>query len=76
MYLIDFKNYAKEDFKAARKTDIVPKNRFPTKIIGVKGVGVINPYYWVLSDDNLYNYYAELAEATKLLVLLYTLSPI
>ncbi|GKU81994.1 dihydrodipicolinate synthase family protein [Niallia sp. NCCP-28] len=39
--------------------------------IGADGVMVINPYYWSLSDENLYSYYSEIAESINLPVFLY-----
>lgn len=35
------------------------------------GVVVINPYYWALSEENLYHHYAKVAEAIDLPILLY-----
>ena len=38
---------------------------------GADGIVVINPYYWVLTEENLYKHYSEIAEAVKLPLLLY-----
>ena len=42
-----------------------------SKLIGADGVVIINPYYWNLSDDNLYEHYSEIARAVDLPILLY-----
>ncbi|MBU8909015.1 dihydrodipicolinate synthase family protein [Desertibacillus haloalkaliphilus] len=42
-----------------------------SKQVGADAVVVINPYYWPLSDDNLFQHYAEIAENTDLPILLY-----
>lgn len=38
---------------------------------GADGVVIINPYYWVLSEENLYLHYHEIAEAVKGPIILY-----
>lgn len=38
---------------------------------GADGVVVINPYYWPLSEGNLYNHYAKIAESVELPIVLY-----
>jgi 4-hydroxy-tetrahydrodipicolinate synthase len=42
-----------------------------SKEIGADGVVTINPYYWALTDDNLYKHYREVAEAVDIPILLY-----
>ncbi|MEK1832867.1 dihydrodipicolinate synthase family protein [Priestia megaterium] len=32
------------------------------KEIGADGIVVINPYYWPLSEDNLFQHFAQIAE--------------
>lgn len=39
--------------------------------IGADGVVVINPYYWPLSEENLYSHYGEIAKSVSLPILLY-----
>ncbi|RAK22066.1 4-hydroxy-tetrahydrodipicolinate synthase [Anoxybacillus vitaminiphilus] len=39
--------------------------------IGADGVVVINPYYWPLSDENLFEHYSEVAKAIHIPILLY-----
>ncbi len=39
--------------------------------IGADGLVVINPYYWQLTEDNLFAHYAEVAQSTKLPIVLY-----
>lgn len=39
--------------------------------IGADGVVVINPYYWALTEENLFDHYGDVAEAVNLPVLLY-----
>ncbi|MCD8510785.1 MAG: dihydrodipicolinate synthase family protein [Bacillus sp. (in: Bacteria)] len=39
--------------------------------IGADGVVIINPYYWPLSEENLYQHYADIAEAIDIPILLY-----
>jgi 4-hydroxy-tetrahydrodipicolinate synthase len=39
--------------------------------IGADGVVVINPYYWPLSEDNLFQHFADIAESVELPILLY-----
>ncbi|MDQ0218183.1 dihydrodipicolinate synthase family protein [Peribacillus cavernae] len=41
------------------------------KEAGADGVVIINPYYWVLSDENLFQHYADIAENVKMPILLY-----
>ncbi|MDQ6598860.1 dihydrodipicolinate synthase family protein [Bacillus salipaludis] len=41
------------------------------KEIGADGIVVINPYYWSLSEENLFQYYAEIAQSVDLPILLY-----
>lgn len=52
-------------------TDEVIALSLHAKEVGADGVVVINPYYWTLSDDNLYAHYAKIAEAVDLPILLY-----
>lgn len=40
---------------------------------GADGVLVVNPYYWQLSEDQLYRFYSTVAGNTKLPVLLYNI---
>ncbi|ANU14565.1 dihydrodipicolinate synthase [Planococcus halocryophilus Or1] len=40
---------------------------------GADGVLVVNPYYWHLSEEQLFNFYSIIAENTKLPVLLYNI---
>jgi 4-hydroxy-tetrahydrodipicolinate synthase len=39
--------------------------------IGADGVLVVNPYYWPLTEENLYKYYSQIAEAVNIPILLY-----
>ncbi|MCK0470534.1 dihydrodipicolinate synthase family protein [Halalkalibacter sp. APA_J-10(15)] len=39
--------------------------------VGADGVVVINPYYWVLSDEHLFSYYDDIAKSVDLPVVLY-----
>lgn len=39
--------------------------------IGADGIAVINPYYTSLSDDHLFQHYAEIAESVDIPILLY-----
>jgi len=39
--------------------------------IGADGVMVINPYYWSLTEENLFGYFSDIAEAVDLPILLY-----
>jgi 4-hydroxy-tetrahydrodipicolinate synthase len=41
------------------------------KEIGADGIVVINPYYWPLTEDHLFQHYAEIAESVDLPMLLY-----
>lgn len=41
------------------------------KEVGADGVVIINPYYWSLTEENLFAHYAEIAEAVELPILLY-----
>lgn len=41
------------------------------KASGADGVVVINPFYWPLSEENLFQHYADIAEASELPILLY-----
>lgn len=41
------------------------------KEIGADGIIVINPYYWPLTEDHLFQHYAEIAESVDLPILLY-----
>jgi 2-dehydro-3-deoxy-D-pentonate aldolase len=41
------------------------------KEIGADGIVVINPYYWKLSEDNLFLHFADIAENVNLPILLY-----
>ncbi|KIL51922.1 dihydrodipicolinate synthase family protein [Jeotgalibacillus soli] len=42
-----------------------------SKNIGADAVVVINPYYWPLSEDNLFAHYSEIARSVDLPILLY-----
>ncbi|MDE5411777.1 dihydrodipicolinate synthase family protein [Alkalihalobacillus sp. MEB203] len=42
-----------------------------SKEVGADGVVVINPFYWPLSEDHLFQHYAEIAESVDLPILLY-----
>lgn len=39
--------------------------------IGADGVVVINPYYWNLSEKNLFHYYSDIAKSVDLPIMLY-----
>lgn len=39
--------------------------------IGASGIVVINPYYWQLTEDNLFNYFSEVSSSVDLPVILY-----
>lgn len=39
--------------------------------IGADGIVVINPYYWSISESNLYNYYSNIANMIDIPMLLY-----
>ncbi len=39
--------------------------------IGADGIVVINPYYWPLTEENLFKHYCDIADAVKLPILLY-----
>ncbi|WP_415762939.1 dihydrodipicolinate synthase family protein (plasmid) [Priestia megaterium] len=41
------------------------------KEIGADGIVVINPYYWPLSEDNLFQHFAQIAEKVDMPILLY-----
>ncbi|SCB95789.1 4-hydroxy-tetrahydrodipicolinate synthase [Fictibacillus enclensis] len=41
------------------------------KDAGADGIVVINPYYWTLTEENLFKHYADIAEAIDLPILLY-----
>jgi len=41
------------------------------KELGADGVVIINPYYWQLTEDGLFQHYAEIAENVDLPILLY-----
>ncbi|MGB8273173.1 MAG: dihydrodipicolinate synthase family protein [Priestia megaterium] len=41
------------------------------KEIGADGIVVINPYYWPLSEDNLFQHFAQIAEKVDMPTLLY-----
>ncbi|MCQ6266704.1 dihydrodipicolinate synthase family protein [Fictibacillus sp. WQ 8-8] len=41
------------------------------KEAGADGIVVINPYYWQLTEENLFQHYADIAEAIDLPILLY-----
>lgn len=41
------------------------------KEIGADGIVVINPYYWPLSEDNLFQHFAQIAEKVDIPTLLY-----
>lgn len=40
---------------------------------GADGLLIVNPYYWRLSEEQLYNYYALIAEKTDLPIFLYNI---
>jgi 4-hydroxy-tetrahydrodipicolinate synthase len=50
--------------------EVIALNQY-SKEIGADGVVTINPYYWALTDDNLYKHYREVAEAVDIPILLY-----
>ncbi|MER2057447.1 MAG: dihydrodipicolinate synthase family protein [Niallia sp.] len=39
--------------------------------IGADGIVAINPYYWNLTEENLYHYFSDIAQSVELPVLLY-----
>ena len=39
--------------------------------VGADGVVVINPYYWPLTEENLYRHYHDIAQSIEISVLLY-----
>jgi dihydrodipicolinate synthase/N-acetylneuraminate lyase len=39
--------------------------------LGTDGVVVINPYYWQLSEENLFGHYSDIAKAVGLPIILY-----
>jgi 2-dehydro-3-deoxy-D-pentonate aldolase len=39
--------------------------------IGADGIVAINPYYWNLTEENLYHYFSDIANSVELPVLLY-----
>nr|WP_295970825.1 dihydrodipicolinate synthase family protein [uncultured Bacillus sp.] len=41
------------------------------EMIGADGVVIVNPYYWILTEDNLFKHYSEVAESINLPILLY-----
>ncbi|MBG9813727.1 dihydrodipicolinate synthase family protein [Priestia endophytica] len=41
------------------------------KEIGADGIVVINPYYWQLTEESLFQHYAEIAETIELPIMLY-----
>ena len=41
------------------------------KEIGADGVVIVNPYYWKLSEESLYQHYCQIADAVDLPILLY-----
>lgn len=41
--------------------------------LGVEGVLVVNPYYWKMSDEQIYTYYAELAKNVQIDIYLYNI---
>jgi 2-dehydro-3-deoxy-D-pentonate aldolase len=41
------------------------------KEVGADGVVVINPYYWQLTEESLFQHYAEIAEAVDMPIMLY-----
>ena len=42
-----------------------------SKEIGADGVVIINPYYWPLTEENLYEHYSRIAQAVDIPILLY-----
>lgn len=42
-----------------------------SKEIGADGVVIINPHYWPLSDEHLFDHYGKVAEAVDIPILLY-----
>jgi len=41
------------------------------KKVGADGIVIINPYYWKLTEDGLFQHYAEIAENVDLPIILY-----
>ncbi|APC08968.1 dihydrodipicolinate synthase family protein [Neomoorella thermoacetica] len=39
--------------------------------IGADAVGIITPYYWILSEEALYNHYASVAQAVDIPIIIY-----
>ncbi|RKQ30235.1 4-hydroxy-tetrahydrodipicolinate synthase [Oceanobacillus halophilus] len=39
--------------------------------VGADGVVIVNPYYWNLSEENLFNYYSDIAQSIELPIILY-----
>lgn len=39
--------------------------------VGADAVVIVNPYYWVLTEENLFDHYSEIAESINLPILLY-----
>lgn len=41
------------------------------QLIGADGVVVINPYYWKLSEENLFHYFSDISQSVDLPIILY-----
>ncbi|MGF6952244.1 4-hydroxy-tetrahydrodipicolinate synthase [Neobacillus sp. B4I6] len=50
--------------------EVVKLTQF-TEVQGADAAVVISPYYFKLDDENLYNYYAAVAQSTKLPIVIY-----
>lgn len=51
-----------------RETIILSKH---CKEVGADAVVIINPYYWILTEENLFKHYGDIAEAVDIPILLY-----
>jgi len=50
--------------------EVILLNQHAAKI-GADAVVIVNPYYWGLTEENLFKHYSEIAESTNLPILLY-----
>jgi 4-hydroxy-tetrahydrodipicolinate synthase len=55
---------------SASTREVITLNQHAQQI-GADGVVVINPYYWPLSEENLYEHYKAIAQSVELPILLY-----
>ncbi|WP_186669145.1 dihydrodipicolinate synthase family protein [Sporosarcina sp. BP05] len=62
-------------FDETGELDIDLNRRYVNELLRhiIHGVLAVNPFYWKLSDEQLYNYYSIIAESTKLPVILYNI---